>query len=180
MMDANALITRRAALHRGALLGLALVGVPMLGALDACVASREPRSIAYGRDECAFCRMVVSEPRYATALMTSKGRTLVFDSVECLASWCVANSRDAKRARSLRVSVSGKPDEMMPAEEAHFWRAERGSPMGKGLTALRTPAEARALGLPAGAELMRWPQVVALVEREGLQRGAGSGPARGA
>lgn len=179
-MDANALMTRRAALHRGALIGLALVGVPMLGALDACVASREPRSVAYGRDECAFCRMVVSEPRYATALVTSKGKTLVFDSVECLASWCAANARDAKRARSLRVSVSAKPDEMMPADEAYFSRAEHGSPMGKGLTAVRSPAEARAMGLAAGAALMRWPQVVALVEREGLQRGAGPRPAQGA
>lgn len=152
----------------------------MLGALEGCISSREPRAIAYGTDECAFCRMVVSEPRYATTMLTSKGRTLVFDSVECLASYCAANAREDTHARALRVSVDAKPGRMVAAEDAYFWRAaERGSPMGKGLTAVRSSAEARASGLPPGGGLMRWSQVLVLVEREGIQRGTGSPPSRG-
>lgn len=159
-------------LRAGALLGFALVAAPMIGVLQGCTSGGEPPHIAFGRDACAFCRMTVSEPRFAAALVTAKGRTLVFDSVECLASYCVKSAREphAGAARELWVSVGEKPGEMMPAERAYFGRVSNGSsPMGKGLMAEGSPRR----------DSLAWTQVLALVEREGLQRGSATPAATG-
>lgn len=155
---------RRAVLRAGTLLGIALVASPMIGVLQGCTTEGEPPFIAIGRDACAFCRMTVSETRFASALVTAKGRTLVFDSVECLASYCAkAGHEHSAPARALWVSAGEKPREMIPAERAFFARvADGSSPMGKGLVAERA----------LRTNSLTWSQVLALVEREGLQRGS--------
>lgn len=172
MADAmDAPIGRRDALRRGMLLIAGVVAVPAFGGLAACTAAG-PRPIAYGHDECAYCRMVVSDARFGAALVTSKGRTLVFDSVECLASW-YAQSRDDRggnAARSVWVSDYNRPGTLLDAERARYVRVGGpASPMGKGLIAIASDADAR---LVAGAgETSGWGDVVATIRREGLQRG---------
>jgi copper chaperone NosL len=123
--------------------------------LAAC-ASATPRPIAYEQDVCGFCRMTVGDPRFGAELVTTKGRVHTFDSVECLASYYLANRANA---RSLWVTDAGRPGTLVPVEQARFHRAEPaaegGSPMG--------------LGLRAAADgTLRWADVLALVEREGL------------
>ena len=64
----------------------------------------------------------------------------------------------------------------MPAAEARYVRAAGpASPMGKGLTAFAPGADAAALRrVGGGAPPLRWAGVLALVEREGMERGAGA------
>lgn len=167
-------VGRRSVLRAGMLCVAALATVPLLGALQGC-AKGSPRAVAYGRDECANCRMTVSDPRYAAALVTAKGRTLVFDSIECLASFVLRNdaSQGADRTAvgSPWVASHLAPNALMPAEEGWFEReAGPGSPMGKGLTAYPTESEARSQG-DASATPLRWKGVLALVAREGLRQG---------
>ena len=170
-MDAGIRMDRRAALRKGALLIAGTLAAPTLGALAACAAT-EPRPIAYGRDECAYCRMIVTDSRYAAALVTAKGRTLAFDSVECLASYCAqdADGRGGTNPQSLRVSVYDHPGHLVPAPRARFMRmggADGG--MGTGLVAFRSDADARRLA-PESMTL-GWDDVLALVARDGLRRG---------
>lgn len=170
-MDRGARIDRRAAMRRGALLVAGLVAAPVAGALAACAAA-EPRPIAFGRDECAYCRMVISDPRYAASLLTAKGRTVVFDSAECAASYSAQAREDGGRdaGRLVWVSDYDRPGTLIPARQARFVRAGGpGSPMGKGLAAFRSDADARRLS--AGAATSGWDEVIALVAREGLRRG---------
>ena len=120
--------------------------------LGACAAAG-PRPIAYDRDVCAFCSMTVSDPRYGAELITVKGKVLTFDSIECLASYHLANRA---ATRSLWVTQDGR---LVPAERARFRRAapdaEANSPMGLGLSA-------------AADGTIGWSDVLAMVEREGL------------
>ena len=163
-------IDRRAALRRGAILLAGAFAAPALGALEACAADG-PRAIAYGRDQCAFCRMVVSEPRFAAALVSAKGRTFVFDSIECLAGYCLQSEATlgAEPARSLWVTDSERPGTLIRAERARFLREDGpSSPMGKGLLALSS-ADSQ---VASRSRVVTWTEVLALMEREGLQPGA--------
>ena len=158
-------IGRRAAFRRGALLVIAAAAAPMLGVIEACAANG-PRAIAYDHDECAYCRMVVSDPRFAAAMVTAKGRTLPFDSIECLAGFYAQSRRDHGRdaTRSLWVSDYARPGQLIAAERARFLRVEGpGSPMGKGLMAFRSDDDARRVS--SAAATSGWTEVVALVER---------------
>jgi copper chaperone NosL len=164
-------IDRRAALRKGALLVAGAVATPALGALAACAAT-EPRPIAYGHDECAYCRMVVSDSRFAATLLTAKGRTVVFDSAECLAGYVAqeGGTRGRDAVQSLWVSDYDHPGQLIPARRARFVRLEGpGSPMGKGFAAFRSDADARLVA--NGAATSGWDEVLALVGREGLRRG---------
>lgn len=168
-------VDRRAAIRTGVALLLGGVAAPVLGALHGCAAS-EPRPIDYGRDECAFCRMVVSEPRFATALVTATGRTIAFDSVECLAGYVMRQRARRERApRSLWVSVDARPGRLAPAQDARYLRdSGTPSPMGKGIRAL--PPTKTSVRVDDGS--LTWEQVMTLVEREGLTRGVASRRAR--
>jgi copper chaperone NosL len=174
-VSAQAGIDRREAIRRGVLLLAGVVAAPAIGAIGACTVAG-PRAIAYGRDECAYCHMVVSDSRFAATMVTAKGRTLAFDSIECLAASWVQSRRafghDA--ARSLWVSDYAHPGQIITAERARFVRVDGpGSPMGKGLMAFRTDAEARRIS--SVQVVSSWAEVVALVEREGMARGAVTG-----
>ena len=168
------LIGRREALRRGVLFVAGAMAAPGIGALAACTPAG-PRPIAYGRDECAYCRMVVSDPRFGAALVTSIGRTIVFDSVECLASWYTLSRGDGGRevARTLWVSDFNHPGTLLEASRARYLRVPGpASPMGKGLLAIASNGDARLV--PGGGETFGWAEVVAIVRREGLQRGVAS------
>lgn len=41
--------------------------------------------IHYGKDYCDHCKMQITDKRYGGAILTTEGRTLKFDAVECLA-----------------------------------------------------------------------------------------------
>jgi copper chaperone NosL len=105
--------------------------------------------------------MTVSDPRYGAELVTVKGKVLTFDSIECLASYYLANRA---ATRSVWVTQSGR---LVPAERTRFRRAapdaEGSSPMGLGLSA-------------AADGKLGWTDVVAMVEREGLPSPAGRTP----
>lgn len=143
--------------------------------LGACAPG--PRPIAYGREACDYCRMVISDPRYGAELVTRKGKVHTFDSIECLAAYYL-QARAAGTVHSVWVSDFARPGTLLAAADARFVRAGGpGSPMGMGLTAFATDAAAlrRATG---GARPLRWDDVIDLVAREGTPQGAW--PARGA
>ena len=170
-MESGVRIDRRAALRKGALLVAGAVAAPALGALAACTAS-EPQPIAYGHDECAYCRMVVADSRFAAALLTARGRTVVFDSPECLASYYAqeAGNRGRGATQSIWVSDYDRPGNLIPARRARFLRlGGPASPMGKGLVAFRSEVDARRMA--AESPTLGWDEVLALVGREGLRRG---------
>lgn len=112
--------------------------------------------IALDLDECRFCRMIIADDRFAAAATTSGGRTVRFDSIECLAGWVLA---EEEPPRAVWVSDREHPGALIPAAEARFVRD----------TTLATPMRGGWQGFaidhaPAGAIV--WDSVVALVRLE--------------
>jgi copper chaperone NosL len=154
---AAALASRAA--RRGAL-GIAAVAVAACGAAG-------PRAMTYdGSESCDYCRMAITDARFGTQLITTTGRTLRFDSIECLASYYV-QARAAGTVASVWVSDVRHPRTFVAADEARFVRrpGAAGSPMGLGLVAFGVDANEAALHREFG-ELMTWPEVVELVQEE--------------
>ena len=59
--------------------------------LQACQGNNEPKPIKYGSDQCAYCKMTVSDPRFGTQLLTKKGRAYNFDDVQCMVAFVKEN-----------------------------------------------------------------------------------------
>jgi copper chaperone NosL len=134
-----------------------------------------PRAIQVGAEECAHCRMLVSENRFAAQLVTDRGRSYVFDSIECMAEFLddgVEVPED--RVGSLWVTDFSEPGHWLDAGEAHFLRSEElRSPMGLNLSAHAAEAGAREHQEAFGGEVLRWTEVRDLVARTPVRGGGG-------
>ena len=94
-----------------------------------------PRALVAGTDECAQCRMMITDPRFGAEVITRTGRVQTFDAIECAASY-VAGA-DAGRVQSVWVSDFEHPGTWIAASEAVFVTgATVASPMGRSLLAL--------------------------------------------
>ena len=60
-----------------------LIAAGLLAGCQPVDASRPP-TIRFGEEACASCRMIISDERFAAALVTAAGDALKFDDIGCL------------------------------------------------------------------------------------------------
>jgi len=87
-------------------------------ALAATACASAPQ-IRFGEDACAECRMLISDRRFGAVLVTSTGKSLPFDSVECLLEYLQHRSGEP---RGVWVVDAGSSGALLPAEQATFVR----------------------------------------------------------
>jgi copper chaperone NosL len=148
--------------RRGA--GVQRASVAVAVAVAAC-APPGPQAIADKGRGCDYCRMTISDERFGGQLITRKGKVYAFDAIECLASYYLQNAtRDD--GSELWVADFANPGHWVAAESALFARNDaHQSPMGLNLIAFSADAD-KTLGGEVQATLMRWPEVLALVQRQ--------------
>ncbi|MHC4107259.1 MAG: nitrous oxide reductase accessory protein NosL [Planctomycetota bacterium] len=106
-----------------------------------------PPRIYYGEDVCAACGMIVTDSRFAAAIVaeTEDGSRVnrVFDDLGCLLSYEASNQGEAIVARYVR-QFDG--DRWLDAAAAHYVHSRQlRSPMAFGLAACGTEADATKL-----------------------------------
>lgn len=128
-------------------------------AMSACAADG-PRDLRLGEENCGYCRMTIGDARFSAQARTQTGKVHAFDSVECLADW--ASAAPAPATLQAWVSDFRAPGTWLAASEARFVRlAKTGSPMGRGLAAVRadaTPAALAAIGVTGAG--MTWEELL--------------------
>ncbi len=112
--------------------------------------------ITFDVDQCRFCRMIISDARHAAAAIDAGGRTVRFDSIECLAGW-VAAEDVAPREAWVTDAADGT---LIAVADAAFRQDVAGSPMAGGWVAGRRAAA------PAGA--IGWDSLQVVVAGAGL------------
>jgi copper chaperone NosL len=163
-MGAVAVLLASRGARKAAAIGAVAVAVAACGGIG-------PKAMAYdGSESCEYCRMAITDARYGTQLITTTGKTLLFDSVECLASY-YALARDAGTVASGWVSDAAHPGVFVASGNARFVRrsGSTGSPMGLGITAFGPEADDAALRSEFGA-IMTWSEIVELVKAEQSRR----------
>jgi copper chaperone NosL len=118
----------------------------------------QPEPIALGKDACDQCRMTIADARFGGEAITSKGRILRFDSVECLAAW----SRSGDLAAGARYYVIDlqHPGTFVRADSAGFLRGVMiGSPMGGAIVGFVSLAAAEQQRAMLGGEVVTWEQL---------------------
>jgi len=132
------------------ILGLAIL-------LSAC--SQEPAEIHYGSDECAHCKMMITNPQFASQIVTEKGKAIKFDAIECMVMYHRNNSKDLAGAK-LWVNNYNNPGEWLVAQNAQFVKSKVvNSPMGESLLAFPTQEIATKHLQDKPGKLMDWEKV---------------------
>lgn len=102
-------------------------------ALFACNTQKGPEPIAFGKDQCAFCKMTISNPLFGAELITDKGRVLKYDATECLVNHL---NDDAPPHQKLYAVPYDQPKKLHSVEKLHFLISpDFRSPMGANLAA---------------------------------------------
>ncbi len=95
----------------------------------------KPREIRYHEDSCAYCKMIVSDPKFGAELVTKKGRVTTYDSAECLFQTVNENGRDQY---SDILVTDFLTQTLIDGTSAYYIISEvRPSPMGASLSAYR-------------------------------------------
>lgn len=154
------MITRRKLLVTGAALPFALVAC---GGENA--SSDDPPAIKYGRDACKRCGMIISEERFASGIVDSKGNARVFDD----AGEMVATVQD-EGLGDQRVWVHGSPSlEWMDARDAWYVvTMDVPTPMGSGVFPFDTEADANAFAGEHEGTVHSWDDLLANWKFEAL------------
>ena len=134
--------------------------------LTAAGCSREPKAIAFNTDACEYCGMTISNERYGAALVTSKGRTLKFDSIECMVESQMEGEHFAGTSVHAYYVVTYESRGMLFDASNATYLVSQGmpSPMGANLTAFSTREDALHVQHVKSGELLDWDGVKQYVQ----------------
>ncbi len=118
-----------------------------------------PEPIAFGHDECAYCRMIVSERAFGSRILTMKGRTYAFDSIECLAAFEYRGDVAKESIHSRLFQDMDDPSRVLTLPEAHF----RHDPSVRSPMGLSISAHAN---IQSTGRMLEWDEVIEFVVQE--------------
>ena len=124
--------------------------------VTAACGARGPEPIAYGTDACGYCGMQIVDPRFGAELVTTKGRAVKFDSIECLVAY-YKQAAGAHDVASVWVTDLRHPGTLLDATRARYVDLGPGkAPMGRGWAAVADSSDAVAVGVTDPAAIKRW------------------------
>ena len=134
-----------------------LFSILALTILSACI-NQEPKEINLHTDECTYCKMVVSDQQFASQLVSDKGKSYPFDSIECMAANAYQSPGMAENAKLYAADYTQQGNWLL-IENSDVYRAESvPSPMGLSLFAL--PEQDPVPSEIADAEKMSWNETI--------------------
>lgn len=117
--------------------------------LIGCIIS--PKEIEYGKDACSFCKMMIVDTKFASEIVTNKGRAFKYDAIECML-YDIKEKREKNLAYIL-VTDYNEPKKLIDATKATFLINQNiKSPMGANLSAYISKEK----GQLNGTELYDW------------------------
>lgn len=122
-----------------------------------------PEPIAYGRDACDHCRMVISRPGFGGEMRSRDGTLTRYDDVGCLLRAIASERRETPEAWVEDNAGEG----FVPLLDATFVRGPITTPMGHGIVAFRSEEKARALAASQKAAVVPLETLLAELARGG-------------
>lgn len=124
--------------------------------LQACQGNSEPKPIKYGSDQCAYCKMTISDARFGTQLQTKKGRVYNFDDVQCMISF-VKESNVKKEEVAAYFLPDYSSNKLLPADKMFYLKSEElKSPMRGNIAAFEKTEDLEKAKAELGGTALSW------------------------
>ena len=115
---------------------------------------KRPEPIQLNKDNCAYCKMTISDPRFGAQLITGKVRLYKFDDLSCLKTWEEENQPENPRHY---VANYLNTEQFLAVEEAVYVSGPKvNSPMGGNLAAFSRRDDAVAYATRIEGEVVDW------------------------
>ena len=146
-----------------ALLVLIILHLPLSGC------KTDPEPINYGHDECEFCRMLITDKRYGSEIVTDKGKVLKFDEVGCMIEYAMVKNFIGDANQKFLVTDFASPESFMDANSAFYVENENfRSPMGLNVSAFDSEISRQKFISESGGSILNWVDVIELVKQRGM------------
>lgn len=130
--------------------------VLFIALLQACSSHAGPKPINYGVDQCAYCKMTVSDARFGTQLITKKGRAYNFDDVQCMIAYVKEGQTQRKDVAAFYLP-DFKSQELKPAENMFYLKSEAlKSPMRGDIAAFASKTDLESVLAEFGGTVLTW------------------------
>jgi len=138
------------------LLSILFPGLVLACSTQAC-GGDGPKPINFGQDQCAHCRMTVSDARFGSQLVTTKGRAYVFDDVQCLIAFVKAGTEASEDVAAYYLSDYVNENKLQPVEKLLFLRSESlKSPMRGDIAAFASREDLEKVREVHGGDVLTW------------------------
>ncbi len=118
-----------------------------------------PQKINYGQDHCTFCDMTVVDKTHASEYVTKKGKSYIFDAIECMVQK-INQEHNEENLAYILVANYQKPGTLIDAKSAAFLITPKiKSPMGANLSAFKSLENAKKIQSELGGKIYNWQQL---------------------
>lgn len=109
---------------------VAAAALLVFGLMSFMACSQEgPIAVQVNKDACAFCKMTITDIKFATQLATPKGRHYIFDDISCMLDYQKANSE--AKSSDFYIADFSRPSDFIKADQAILLHSDSlRSPMG--------------------------------------------------
>jgi len=137
------------------LLTMILFGFSFFCLVTSCKQTKEADPINFGNEQCSYCKMTISNPKFGAELITDKGRVLKYDAIECMVNHI--HEGDVKYQKLYGVPFN-EPKMLKEVQTLQFLiSAEIRSPMGANLSAY---SQINQLDKKYHEQLMAWEELL--------------------
>lgn len=127
--------------------------------LVACGSDPEP--INFGEDNCAHCRMMITDEKYGAELVTDKGKIYKYDSIECLLEQLYHQTFREDQIGSMWVIDFSNPRTLIDAKTAYYTQNDEfRSPMGLNVQAFQSEDDFNKFFNENGGEKLTWEELL--------------------
>jgi len=122
--------------------------------------NKDPRPLVRGKDTCTFCKMGISDLKFAAELVTDKGKVYTFDDVSCMVRFMEQSGLDEEKCAHVLISDYSKPDVLINAKDAYFLESgSLRSPMAGNVVGFANQQEAGKKKQELEGEVVAWEKV---------------------
>jgi len=136
------------------------------GVISLFACSQESKPISYGKDACDFCKMTIMDKRFASEIMTKKGKAYKFDDLLCTVSFM--NEGNIPQTDIACIYVTDFDNaEFLNVSDGYFIKYEKyRSPMGGNVAAFETKEQLESASNKVKGEIISWEKVLELFKPE--------------
>ncbi len=120
--------------------------------------NHEPQPIKLNTDNCDYCRMTISDGKFAAEIITQKGRVYKFDDLSCMLDY--ASEQDANTVKNYYVNDYLKNNELIDATASWYVHHNKiKSPMSGNTAAFSSEENAREYAAELNVKPFGWAEL---------------------
>jgi copper chaperone NosL len=126
---------------------------------------KETKEINYNKDECDYCRMQISDNKYAAEIITGESKVYKFDSIECLIGYSLVKNVTESDSVKFYVCDLFHPGNFIEIRNSYFVHNDNFmSPMGLNVQTFSSQSDREKFVKENGGGEINWDDVVIMVK----------------